>query len=118
VDAELDPREEGLDVVAEIAVVLSWIPAVLPNLRYYTFGAELCQAPNLRHVFILFFSFLLSSHRRQPSDTNSAGREFSLLYFSFVCEDKEAEHRNETQFMRLSSWLKVFGVYGYGRNDG
>lgn len=74
--------------------------------------------PKSPTCFHFLFSFLLSSHRRQPSDTNSAGREFSLLYFSFVCEDKEAGHRNETQLTRLSSWLKVFGVYGYGRTDG
>lgn len=82
--AELDPREEGLDVVEEIAIVLSWIPAVPPNLRYYTFGAELCQAPNLRHVFIFcflfFFHLTVDSHPIPTQLVESFLSYISLLY--------------------------------------
>ena len=112
--AEPDPREEGLDVVEEIVIVLSWIPAVSVNLRYYTFGAELCQARNLRTCFLCLFSFfflhlIIDSH----TIPNSAGREFSHSYISlFVCE---AGHGKAMQLTRLSSWKKVFKVYEQGR---
>jgi hypothetical protein len=95
VGVELDPREEKLDTVQKVVIVLSLdTSSSLPTCDNIRLEQSCCLGKtNLRTCLHFVLSFLLS-HYRQPSDTKAAGREsFPLLYFSFLCfEDREAGH--------------------------
>lgn len=83
--AELDPKEEGLDVV-EIVIVLSWIRASFSQPALVYVWSRLKPGLISGHVFFVFFSFfffhlIIDSH----TIPNSAGREFSHSYISLFC---------------------------------
>jgi hypothetical protein len=120
VGAELDPREEGLDVVEEIVIVLSLDTGSFsyPALLYV--WSRIMPGPKSPDMISFFFFSFRSSHYRQPSGTKlSWSRVFTPIFLFLYARIR----RLDTGIKRnlrgcLPGQKSSSGVLGMQGNDG
>lgn len=119
---ELDPREEGLDVVEEIVIVLSWIPAVFLSTCATILLEQNYARPEISgHVFFVFFSFsssisLSTAIRYQTQLVESFHTPIFLFLYAKLDTGMKCipGKKSSSRFMGMGTMDRgVFGDYAF-----